>query len=172
MQGFEWPKGEAHFKGAKEEAQAERRKDKKAVVEKEARNKSMARRRDSWACRFPRCSCHQLRLHPEVAHVDGSKGMSGGDGDRSAIKQLMCLCKPRHQDSRISVHKGTLRIEFLSADKANGPVRWWVDVAKLDDPLTPTVDWQCVAEESQVRVLKPLTADQGAMLERIKELAK
>lgn len=156
----------------REEAQAERRRAKKKIVDKEAQHKSMARKRDGWVCRFPRCSCHALRTAPEVAHVDGDKGMGGDHGNLSRVHQLMCLCPNRHKvHSRISLHSGTLRIEFLSAAKANGPVRWWVDVAKIADPHTREADWQCVAEESQPRVLKPLTHEQGEWLRRIAELA-
>lgn len=160
-------------KRTKEEARAEDRSVKQGVIVKESRNKSAARKRDGWACRFPRCACLLLRLHPEVAHVDGDKGIGGDHGERSHVTQLMCLCKLRHQhgESRISLHRKTLRIEFLSPAKASGPVRWWVNVAVLDYPLTSVEDWRVVAQERECRVLEPLTHEQGQWLERIADLA-
>ncbi len=177
--GYDWSSGSAKaqgpmWKGTKEDARAERDRGKQAIVEKEGRNKSAARKRDGWACRFPRCICHQKRLHPEVAHVDGDKGIGGDHGERSHVTQLMCLCTLRHQDSRISLHKGTLRIEFLDTLKASGPVRWWANVAVLDNPLATLeqADWQCIGYERERGVLAPLTHEQGEWLERIRELAQ
>jgi hypothetical protein len=160
------------WKGTKEEARAERDREKQSVKDKEDRNKTLARKRDQSMCRFPRCACHQKRLVPEVAHV-APKSAGGDHGLRSGTDNLICLCRLRHRESRISIHAGTLRVEALSVDGMNGPVRWWVNVAILDNPFAKLedADWQCVAEESSVRVLKPPTADQGALLERIKELA-
>lgn len=169
---FEWEPGTAHFKPSRMEARIEREADKARVRDGEDRNKAAARRRDGWMCRFPRCVCHrpQLRLHPEVAHVV-SKGMGGDHGTRSAVAGLICLCPPRHRESRISLHRGTLKVEALTDRGMNGPVCWLANVAVLDEPFSSKEQWVVVARESQPRVLEPLTKEQGALLERIAELA-
>jgi hypothetical protein len=159
------------FKPSKAESRAERDEKKQAVKDKEDRNKSGARKRDDWMCRFPRCSCHSKRLHPEVAHADGDKGSGGDHGTKSHRSQLVCLCPGRHRESRISLHRKTLRIEWLTEDKADGAIRWWVNVAVLDDPLATVPVWVVVASESRPRVLEPLSKEQGALLERIAEMA-
>lgn len=158
------------FKGSKEEARAERDKVKQDVKDTESRNKSLVRKRDGSVCRFPRCACHQQRLAPEVAHVI-PKASGGDHGNRSGTDNLICLCKLRHKESRISIHAGTLRVEALTVKGMNDVVRWWVNVAVLADPYATEPGWQCVAEESQVRVLKPPTKQQGEWLRQIAELA-
>lgn len=163
-----------HFlKPTKMEARMARESKKEQVREKEDRNKSAARKRDGWVCRFPRCVCHRLRLHPECAH-DAAKGIGGDHGLRSTVDQLICLCKPRHQESRVSVHKGTLYHEALTEKGTNGPVRWWVDLAAITTPAAYRKDgdaqWVVVATEREVRVLEPLTHEQGIWLEQIAEL--
>jgi hypothetical protein len=164
----------SHFKPSKFEAQVAKEKTKTDRVDKESANKSKARKRDGWMCRFPRCFCHVKRLHPEVCHLD-HKG-SGGDpsGEKSKMHLLICLCQPRHRTSRLSLHAVTLRVEALSAAGMNGPVRWWVDATAIDTPISRRQSgdeqWVVVASESDVRVLEPLTADQGALLERIAEM--
>lgn len=169
----DYPPG-AFFKGTKAEAKAERQGKKAAIVEKEDRNKTAARKRDGWMCRFPRCGCHQVRTHPECAHVDGDKWMGGDHGTKSHHSQLMCLCPNRHKDSRISLHFKTLRIEFLTAKKANGPVRWYLDTTALTKAATQRISgdekWAVLATETEPRVLAPLSAKQGGWLEKISEL--
>lgn len=162
------------FKPSKFEARMGREAIKKEIRDKEDRNKTLARKRDGWMCRFPRCVCHSLRLHPEAAHVDGDKGMGGDHGERSHYSQLLCLCPPRHKESRISLHQQTLRIEFLTSKKANGPIRWWLDYTALTksnaERRSGDAKWVVLAEESQPRILEPLTARQGDWLDRIREL--
>jgi hypothetical protein len=174
-----YPPG-AFFKGqpdsgcaaTREEARSEKSAAKALVVAKESRNKSAARKRDGWVCRFPRCSCHLKRLHPEVGHCDGDKGMGSDHGNRSRRNQLICLCIPRHQTSWISLHKKNLRIVFLTPEKADGPVAWLVNVTAIDRPLAPMADakWIEVARELSPCILSPLTHEQGALLERIAEM--
>ena len=170
MSLFTWEKGEPHFKTSKAAARAARDAEKQDVKDKEDRNKSMARRRDGWQCRFPRCACHRLRLHPEVAHCDGDKGMGGDHGTKSHVSQLICLCRARHRESRISLHRKTLRIEFLTPEKADGPVKWWVDIAMLADPYDQRPAWVVLGYETAVHVLAPLTTEQGQLLKRIADL--
>lgn len=163
------------FKSTKAEAKAERQEKKAAIVEREDRNKTAARKRDGWMCRFPRCGCHALRTHPEVAHVDGDKGIGGDHGTKSHHSQLMCLCPNRHKDSRISLHFKTLRIEFLTKKKANGPVCWWLDVTALTKAATQRRSgdekWAVLAAETAPRILGPVSAKQGGWLEQIAELS-
>lgn len=166
---------EPQFKGTKAEARAGRESSKRTTRDTEDRNKTAARRRDGWMCRFPRCGCHAKRLHPEACHVDGEKGMGGDHGTKSHVSQLLCLCGNRHRESRISLHFKTLRIEFLTEKKANGPVRWWLDVTALTKPASQRVSgderWAVLATESAPRILEPLSHEQGAWLEQIAELA-
>lgn len=168
MANSAYPAG-AFFKGSKAEARADREMAKQQIRDKEDRNKSAARKRDGWMCRFPRCSCHKARLHPEVAHVE-SKKMGGDHGERSTTANLICLCRGRHRESRISLHAGTLRCELLTVKGANAKVRWWVNVAVLDDPFARAPTWVVVATETRPSYIEPLTPEQGALIERIAEL--
>lgn len=153
-------------------ARSEKAADKKSIRDYEDRNKTAARKRDGTVCRFPRCRCHVLRLHPEVAHCDGSKGIGGDHGTKSHVSQLICLCKLRHQDSLISLHYQNLRIVFLTEKKANGPVAWLVNVTAIDFPLSnKPAQWVEVAREREPRILETLTHEQGALLERIAEMS-
>lgn len=165
-------RGKPQPKPTKMQSRVQKADTKQSRVEHEDRNKTKARKRDGWMCRFPRCVCHRLRLHPEVAHTV-NKAMGGNpDGEKSDVSKLICLCPPRHQESRISLHRGTLKVETLTAKGTNGPVRWLVDVAALEasSAQNAPAQWVIVATETAVRVLEPLTHQQGALLERIAEL--
>jgi hypothetical protein len=170
----EQPRKVGNFKPTKAEARAVVQKKKDAVTEYEDRNKTAARKRDGWVCRFPRCGCHAKRLSAEAAHVDGDKGMGGDHGERSHVSQLLMLCPSRHRESRISLHFKTLRIEFLTPDKANGPVRWWLDLTALTkshaERTAGDESWVVLATEERPRILLPLTKEQGGWLEQIAEL--
>lgn len=158
-----------NFKPTKAEARAEKQASKDAVVEKESRNKSAARKRDGWMCRFPRCGCHAKRLHPEVAHIEGKK-MGGDHGERSTAVNLICLCAGRHRESLISLHAGTLRCELLTVKGANAKVRWWVNAAVLENRHATTARWVVVATETRPGYIEPLTKEQGELLNQIAEL--
>jgi hypothetical protein len=163
------PRRVGDFKPTKAEARAERQAAKDAIVEKESRNKSYARKRDGWMCRFPRCGCHAKRLHPEVAHIEDKK-MGGDHGERSTAVNLICLCPGRHRESLISLHAGTLRCEVLTVKGANAKVRWWVNAAVLDDRHAKVARWVVVATETRPGYIEPLTKEQGELLTRIAEL--
>lgn len=157
------------FKGTKAEARADRQASKDEIKDKEDRNKSAARKRDGWMCRFPRCGCHQKRLHPEAAHVE-SKRMGGDHGNRSHRSNLICLCRGRHRESVISLHAGTLRCEPLTVKGTDAKVRWWVNAAVLGDRFAKEPRWVVVATETRPTFIEPLTKEQGAILEQIAEL--
>lgn len=161
-------------KPSKFASRLEREAGKQEVRDKEDRNKTAARKRDGWMCRFPRCVCHSLRLHPEVAHLV-AKGMGGDHGHRSHVSNLMCLCPARHQDSRISLHANTLRIEPLTHHGTNGPVMWMLDLTAVfkgaHQRRSGDEQWVVLAVEEAPRVLAPLTHQQGIWLEQIAELA-
>ena len=126
----------------------------------ERAEKAKVRRRDR-GCRFPMCRCHTigvtLKSRLEVSH-DRHKSMGGNPiGDRSMAAEMVMLCNHRHQDGVISRHKGTLRTQFLSADKYDGPIAWFVELETyrnrfLDNPASVETwpdGWRgvCVARE-------------------------
>jgi hypothetical protein len=152
----------------------------------ENKNKAKVRRRDR-GCRFPLCGCRKLGLkldaRREVSH-DIHKGMGGNPaGDRSTTALMVQLCGHRHQDGRISRHKGTMRARHLTPAGYDGPVAWEIDIAMyayfvtLDNgadalsivmPKTPI--WREVARERVIGVLEPLTGDQHETLDILAEM--
>lgn len=141
------------------------------LVSKENTHKRTAKKRDLHRCRFPLCGCKQLGLALD-ARLESShhqhKGM-GGDptGERSLPWLLVTLCKHRHQDGAVSIHKGTLRPKFLSTKAYDGPIAWEIrtDSAIADKPI-----WREVARETAVQKWEPFTSRQRAMLEKLAEM--
>lgn len=138
----------------------------------EDEEKRKVRRRDR-TCRFPLCGCHTLRLRLEVAHID-HKGMGGNpEGDRSTADRMVYLCVHRHQDGRVSFHKGTLQAKPLTPDGFDGPVAWRVDAEVLFPGMYHYVHksarWAEVGRESAPGVLEEglLTAQQRRVLEQL-----
>lgn len=173
-----WPRHTYQPKATKTEVRAIKAKDKQDVVSYEARNKTTVRKDDDYACRFPRCSCLLKRIHPDVAH-DVHKGI-GGDPlkQRSGIQNLICLCPARHKESRLSLHAGTIRMEYLTELGTRGAVRWWVDATAVDtsigsrqagDERWVVVGTEEIAEKKPRRWV-PFTKAQGALLAQIAEL--
>ena len=166
------------FKETKAESDAARRKRKRAVIDYEDRNKSAVRKDDNWTCRFPRCRCTRQRIAVEVAHVEHKQ--MGGDPAmiRSEVGNLICLCPARHRESRVSLHAGTVRLEFLTDLGTRGAVRWWVDITAIDRGIASRQSgderWFPVGEDEvtseKPRRLHPPTAIQGALLEQIAEM--
>jgi hypothetical protein len=110
-------------------------------VKHERDQKADVRRRDR-GCRFPLCGCRRLGLsleaRQEVSH-DKHKGIGGNPaGDRSVAALMVQLCLHRHQDSRISRHKGTMRARALTRHGYNGPVIWEADRATIRDIVGPS----------------------------------
>ena len=116
---------------ARKAAERQTKKDRRAQEDKE---KLKVRLRDK-GCRFPLCGCKKLGRRLEVSH-HVHKGIGGNPaGDRSKADIMVQLCVDRHQFSNVSIHKGTLRPVFLTAEKFNGPIAWEVNVgAFLDAP--------------------------------------
>lgn len=147
------------------------------LKKKEDSNKGIVRRRDR-SCRFPLCGCRRLGLkldaRKEVSHQK-HKGM-GGDptGERSLPALMIWLCKHRHQDGAVSIHKGTLKARPLTKDGMNGPIAWDVDSETLFPGMYHGVNkelrWFEVAREVKVQQLEPLSAKQQIILERLGEM--
>jgi hypothetical protein len=144
-----------------------------AGIKHERDNKGDVRRRDR-GCRFPLCGCRRLGLRlearQEVSH-DKHKGMGGNpDGDRSVSALMVQLCLHRHQDSRISRHRGTMRARPLTRRGYNGPVIWEADRATIRSIVGPAVrlgfagEWFELARESAVGRLEALTPAQADVL--------
>jgi hypothetical protein len=130
----------------------------------EAQAKVHVRIRDK-TCRFPRCGCQRraFRLRLEVAHIE-HKGAGGNpDGTRSTEGGMVLLCSHRHQHGAVSLHKGTLKVHFLSRRMFNGPVAWLLNRG-------PDSVWRELARESRPGVLEPLTEWQERMLETLAQL--
>jgi hypothetical protein len=167
------------FKGTKAEARAKTDEKKQQRRDYEDKNKTKVRKDDDWTCRFPRCACVKKRTHPDVAH-DEHKAM-GGDPlmQRSGVHNLICLCPARHKESRLSLHAGTIRMEYLQSIGTRGAVRWWVDATAIDTPIAKRQRgderWVVVGTEElttdKPRRWVPFTKDQAALLERIAELS-
>lgn len=78
-----------------------------------------------------RDGAHYCRLVPgctekdwhETAHVR-SKGSGGDHGNRSTADQMVRGCFFHHQ-GEWSLHSGDLWVEYLTAERANGPIEVW-----------------------------------------------
>lgn len=141
----------------------------------ETNHKKTAKKRDHYRCRFPLCGCKTLGLALD-ARLEAShhthKGM-GGDptGERSLPWLLVSLCKHRHQDGAISIHKGTLRPKFLSTKAYDGPIAWEVDINRLrPDYGSRPQKWLEVARETKVGEWALFTEKQRLVLETLKEM--
>lgn len=148
-------------------------KDRKLKRQKAERdNKGEVRKRDLTRCRFPSCGCRKLGLalqaRQEVSH-SRHKGMGGNpSGERSAAELMVLLCRHRHQDGAVSIHKGTLRAKFLTPAKFNGPIAWEADSSRL----WPNADeqWIELARETAIQKWEPFTPKQQVILERLAEM--
>lgn len=130
----------------------------------ELAEKRKVRRRDK-VCRFPLCGCRALKLRLEASH-DFHKGMGSKNGV-SIAPLMVLLCVHRHQDGKISRHKGTLRSVYLTPDQHDGPVAWLVDAASMGGKGG---GWIEVARESAPGILEPLEAWQREMLTELAEM--
>lgn len=141
----------------------------------EAAAKAEVRRRDRF-CRFPLCGCRSLGMaaaaHSEASHHT-HKGMGGNpSGNRSTADRMILLCRHRHQDGRVSIHKGTLRILPMTRAGMNGPVVFMIDVTAAGQAPSVRAKWRVVARESRVGVLAPLARWQQALLERLATMTR
>lgn len=147
-------------------AKAERRARKTKRDAKERDAKKEVRRRDKH-CRFPLCGCRKGRPALHVSH-QVHKGMGGNPkADRSVPELMVLLCAARHRENRISVDQGTVRWEALTAEGANGPIRWLLAPMTLYVPedvlLHPMTEFE-LARETAVQRLADLTPEQRKVL--------
>lgn len=136
-------------------------------------NKAEVRRRDKY-CRFPLCGCRKFGIRvdgrQEVSH-NRHKGMGGNPkGERSAPELMIYACHWRHQEARISIHRGTLR--WLPVDEdagSNGPVVWEVDAEALR--LNGLSGWLELAREVDVQRWQPFTEWQASILKQLSAMS-
>lgn len=92
---------------------------------------------------------------------------------------LLCLCRWRHQEGRISRDNKTFRTRYLTAEKNDGPLAFEVKrsalvvpelLGILADPDTPTSTWLEVARERAPRDLERLHPWQLAILHTLAEM--
>lgn len=155
-------------KPARGTAKLERRQRRLDRSAKEDGAKKAVRKRDK-RCRFPLCRCDRLGLRQEASHRE-HKGMGGDpDGHTSMSANMLLLCISRHQGSRVSIHKGTLRWLPLDAARgANGPVIWQVDTWALGGRDQTLGDgWLEVAREIKPGVLDALAGWQDQLLREL-----
>lgn len=116
-------------RGEKKHAHREKQ---KTADSKEARNKTAVRKRDSYRSRWPNDTGTPL----EVAHLT-HKGMGGDPNTERSVPALMILVSRDVHQGPKSLHSGDRRVQFLSKEKANGPVAFlekrggkWVEIAR------------------------------------------
>lgn len=145
-----------NFKPSASTRKLAKRKTRVDTQKDERSNKGQCRKRDRF-CRFPLCGCRRLGWRLEASH-QSHKGAGGNPtGSRSTADQLLLLCVHRHRDGAVSRHHGTLRARYLTADRADGPVAWEVDMtAVYGFTKAKSAQWREVARESAVQQLEPL----------------
>lgn len=142
-----------NFKPAKGTAKADRRARTRLARKRERDGKAAVRKRDG-ACRFPLCGCYKHRYALHVSHQK-HKGMGGNPaGDRSVAELMIRVCIKRHRESVYSIDRGGISWEALSADGANGPIRWLIDGDRIPDALRP-VEIRGVTAYELAREVKP-----------------
>lgn len=114
------------------EKKAEHREKQAKADTKEARNKSAVRKRDSHRSRWPNDTGTIL----EVAHLT-HKGMGGDPNTERSVQPLMILVSRDVHQGPMSLHSGDRRVQFLTKEKANGPVAFlekrggkWAEIAR------------------------------------------
>ncbi len=113
-------------------AKHERRERHAKADDREARNKTAVRKRDSYRSRWPGDEGQPL----EVAHLT-HKGMGGDINTVRSVPALMILVSRDVHQGPHSLHTDRKRIQFLTPEKANGPVAFlekrgtkWVEIAR------------------------------------------
>lgn len=149
-----------NFKGPRVSTKERRRRKTAPLRTAERKNKNKVRQRDV-RCRFPLCKCHAFGLALHVAHLS-HKGM-GGDptGERSQPELMILLCIRRHRESAISIDKGTLECQPLTAAGTAGPVSWWL---KLRDG-----EWWELAREWKPHAIERLNVGQRGLVETLRD---
>jgi hypothetical protein len=131
----------AHPKLSREDSELARRERKAAVKLHERHEKEKVVARDGLhTCRLvPQC---RERDKHETAHLD-DKGMGGDHGNRTDASVMVRACFFHHQGNW-SLHSKDLRVEYLTAEKANGAIA----VYGRDE----SGRWFCVGQESAVGI--------------------
>lgn len=147
--------------------------------------KDIVRRRDKW-CRVPLCGCRKFRLQLHVSHST-HQGM-GGDpkGLRSDPETMILVCAARHREHAISIDKGTLKPEPLTAAGTDGPIRWLIPVEWLVQEPAGKKRWRDVvfpalkaahleddfevARETAIGQWEPFTPAQRMILEHMETM--
>lgn len=109
-------------KKSREDGTRDRREQKAAIRAHEDAEKAKVRKRDGAGyCRLvPACT---ERLLFETAHLD-DKGMGGDHGLRTVAERMIRSCFFHHRGNW-SLHSHDLRVEYLTAEQANGPIAVW-----------------------------------------------
>lgn len=99
---------------------------------REARHKTTVRKRDGHRSRWP----GDEGLPLEVAHLS-HKGIGGDAQTLRSIPALMILVSRDVHQGPYSLHSGDRRVQFLTPEKANGPIAFlekrgskWAEVAR------------------------------------------
>lgn len=113
---------QTNFKTSREDGMRQRREQKDKVRAREGEEKTKVRKRDGASyCRLVP-GCAERRIF-ETAHVN-DKGMGGDHGLRSTSDQMLRSCFGHHRGNW-SLHSNDLRVEYLTPDKADGPIEIW-----------------------------------------------
>jgi hypothetical protein len=138
--------------------------------QRERNHKTEVRRRDRY-CRFPLCGCRRFKLPTHASHGK-HKGMGGNPKeDRSRPEDMLLVCSARHQDNRVAIHRGTLKIQPLDGRDYGGPCKWIVDLRAMgDSPLYMIPKWFEVAREKARHEFEAFTPQQRAVLEELREM--
>ena len=142
---------EPNWKPEKGTARRAHRARQRKVNEEERRRKEEARQRDSYKCRWPRCSCRK-RKPVEACHLV-HKG-AGGDPQlvRTRVDLLISFCADRHRGTP-SLDGGDLAVEFLTDENANGPCEFYQAFREVVDGVA-TTRWELVGRERAIHVLE------------------
>jgi hypothetical protein len=113
-------------KPSRGEAKADHRKRHADADNREERNKTKVRRRDSHRSRWPGDDGQPL----EVAHLN-HKGIGGDSTTARSVTPLMILVsKAVHQGPK-SLHSGDRKVLFLTPEKADGPCAFLERVSRV-----------------------------------------
>lgn len=111
-----------YAKDSREDGKQKRDAAKAKIRADEKEQKALVRKRDgSHYCRLvPHCDSTR---DFETAHVD-DKGMGGDHGIRSTADLMVRSCFAHHRGN-FSLHSNDIRVEYLTAENANGPIQVW-----------------------------------------------
>lgn len=111
-----------NFKPPRGTSRLERRDRKAAIKAHEASEKAKVVKRDgAHYCRLVP-GCTEKEWH-NTAHLE-DKGMGGDHGLRTDAAIMVRSCFFHHQ-GEWSLHSGDLWVEYLTAERANGPIEVW-----------------------------------------------